>query len=174
MGYPTVENTVVAYPGSGRALLVGLAPAIVTAAGLIVGLVWFNGPAPDASAETGTAEPGTAATTTPSPATTTTAGDAAMTAEITATMRRYVDGYNAGDAAVFLSSMCESRRAVAPALPDGVPLETQRPQLDGVSDVRVSGDRATAVVTASEEGAPELGSKDTRLAFANEDGWKLC
>lgn len=167
-----MENTVVEQPGSGRALLVGLAPAIVTVAGLIVGLVWFNEPAPAAStvAEAGAAE---LRTTGPTPSTAT-PGDAATTAEITATMRRYVDGYNTGDATVFLSSMCESRRAVAPALPDGIPLETQRPQLDGVSDVWVSGDRAAAVVTASEEGVPELGSKDTRLAFANEDGWKLC
>lgn len=162
-------------PGDGKALLIGLAPAIVVVVGLIVGVVWFNDPAPadpapqtSAALDSGAQPPAGQAPAVGAP------GDAAVTAEITATMQRYVDGYNAGDATLFRSSMCESRKVVASELLDGVPLEQDRAQLDGVSGVLVSGDTATAVVNASEEGSPELGSKATQLVFVNEDGWKLC
>lgn len=160
--------------GSNRALAIGLAPGIVVAVAVVVGVLAtgpgrYNNPAPAESA-TGDGQAGAAQLA---------AGQAAgeVTAdqvEITAVMKRYTQAQNDGDAASFRTTLCKSTLAGAPEFTDGPPLKEQRGQIDSVAEVRVTGSTATAVVTASFEDQPELGSKASQLLFVNEDGWKLC
>ncbi|WP_024794651.1 Rv0361 family membrane protein [Tomitella biformata] len=153
-------------PNTTKALLIGLAPALLVVVLLVVGGLLYTAPAPDSPA---TATPavaqaeGSAA-----------AGSTTDAAEITAVMQRYSDGMNAGDAALFKSALCESSQALTADLADQPPLESGRGKLESVSDVQVSGNTATALITATVEDAPDLGSKSTQLNFVNEDGWKLC
>lgn len=145
---------------TGKSLLLGLGPAVVVMVGLLVGVVFFNKPVDST--------PG-------NPTSASAQADAdSDEAQIRATMERYVDGYNSGDAALFMSSVCERVLAVNGNLDDRPPLEEGRAQLNGVEDVQITGDTATASVTASEGGASEPESKTTTLQFVNENGWKLC
>ena len=162
-----VENSA---PATGRStgslLLMGLAPAIAVVALIIVGIFVFNKPAAPA--------PGAESSATAQSAVG--AGKSASGDEdqITAVMKQYVDAINTGNATQFKALLCERVLVSAPDLEDAQPLEENRAQLDGVSDVRVADDTATALVTASEEGSPDLGSKSTTLQFVNENGWKVC
>ena len=182
-----------------RLLLAGIAPAIVVAVLVIAGAVVFGrsanpesaaGP-PDGSALAGSALADSAragseqiasrragagpvadgATQADVP---TQADVAAAQAEITALMQRHIAAVNDGDAAGVESTLCRQVLEESADLPDGKPLQTGRAQLDGVSEVLVSDGAATAVITASEVGAPENGAKDTALLFVDQDGWKLC
>lgn len=151
---------------TGILLLMGLGPAIAVAALIIVGIFVFNKPAAPVSGAESSATTQSAAG----------GGKSAAAGEdqITEVMTRYVDAINTGNATQFKTLLCERILASAPDLEDAQPLEENRAQLDGVSDVQIAGDTATALVTASEEGSPELGSKSTTLQFVNENGWKVC
>src|SRR5690606_1005228 len=93
---PTMEDAVTEHndatttpdrPGDGKALLIGLAPAIVGLAGLVVGVVWFNDPAPAAqppAAQPSAAPSSIAQTPSNQPPTAGAPGDTEVTAEITA------------------------------------------------------------------------------------------
>lgn len=154
-----------------RALAIGLAPAAVVAVGVVVGvLVTGTGLYTNPPAENGVAENAVAA-----PAGPATAGThAAEQAEITKVMEQNSRAQNDGDAASLRATLCKGTLAGAPEFEDGPPLTEQRIHIDSVTDVRVAGSSATAVISASVEGQPELGAKTTQLLFVNEDGWKLC
>lgn len=149
---------------TGSLLLIGLAPAIVVVALIVVGIFVFNKPVVPVS--------GSALSTKFAAGAGKSAGGDAD--QITRVMEQYVDAINTGNASKFKSLLCERVLVTAPDLEDAPPLEENRARLDDVSDVQVDGDTATALVTASEEGSPELGSKSTTLQFVNEDGWKVC
>ena len=148
---------------AGKPLLIGLAPAIAVVAALIVGVVFFNEPAEKApeSASAAAARP--------------LAGTMTDEAEIARVITAYVHSLNVGKAEEFKATLCQRVLDTIGELPDAQPLDAQeQAQIDGVAEVRVNGDSATALVTASAEGAPAIGAKTTRVQFVNENGWKLC
>lgn len=86
---------------------------------------------------------------------------------------RYLDAVNSGKVDAILAASCKRVADEAPAdLADGQPL-AQPIVVDGIANVEVTGDTATADVTASLKGAPDAPETES-LKFANEDGWKVC
>lgn len=148
-------------PSAKTALLIGIAPAIVVAIALIVGVLFFNNP------EANRAQP-SAASAQPSD------GGVAVEDHITALMQRYVDALIAGDSTMFKSTLCQRVTSQSLDFQDSPPLEDDLPQLDDVTVLSATDSAATATVTVSVKDAPDLGSKTTQLQFIDEDGWKLC
>lgn len=133
-------------PTTGKALLIGLAPAVVVMVGLILGVVLFNKPASPPTVE----------------------------AQITTLMEQHVESFNTGDAAAYKATFCQRVLDVVGELEDKPPLEENLVQLDEVTDVQVIDDNATATVTVSQGADPEMPSQTVSQQFVNEDGWKLC
>lgn len=149
-------------PSNRTALLLGIAPAIVVAIALAVGIAFFNDP------EANRPQPAADAEQTAS------AEGAPVEDQITVTMQRYVDALVDGDATLFKSTLCQQVVAKTLEFQDSPPLEEDLPQLDDVTVLSSTDSSATATVTVSVKGLPEYGSKTTQLQFVNEDGWKLC
>ena len=126
---------------------------------------------PEASATT--AESTTAESATPGPAAGSSAS-ASEEADITEAANAYLAAVNSGKVDTMKDATCAKMRDAIPAdTTDGEPLQ-QPIVVDKVENIMVDGDTATADVTASLKGAPDVEPEMEALAFANENGWKVC
>lgn len=102
-------------------------------------------------------------------------GDAEETkAQLSQAADDYLTAVSSGEVALQKSAFCTPLADSIPAgSPDSLPLE-QPILLDDVENIVVEGKTATADVTASLGGAPDVEPQTETITFVYEDSWKFC